>query len=870
MAGSISTVYADIKLSVQGIYQDLIRGLSPAFNKIEKDIGDAVKQGFGGASAQVSNSIADSIEKGIRNVNFGNISTGFTQSLNSINLSNFTSDIQNALGSVNANSLASDVSDTLNAKIPNAVQQSFQSVNVSSFASSVSNAVQSQVSEGAQQGLSSISASSLGSQISNAVSSQVSEGAQQGLSSANFGGASTSGIQSGTQDATQSGAVSGFKKAGPAILGAIAALGIGTAVSGSLSSALEKNVSETKVIAGLNLDASTEKRFKEAASTLWKTGLSDSRDEVNSVIGDIVSSSEEAKRLTAKELGEVGKQVQTLVSVYDFSSAEIAQSTGAMVKNGLAKDLNEANQLLTASLTQAPAQAREEMIAAISEYGRNFKSLDLSGREAFASLIYGSKEGMMGVDKVGDAIKEVTLKVGGLDKSSSEALAGMGYSSKAISETQKAFASGGDIGSKAFKKMLQDVKDINDPVKQQTAAIALFGTQMEDLGAQDFGSFADSILNADLILGDVNSISEGVQKKMTESFGVQVQGMKNQWSDLTSTMGESILTSVMPYLSQLMTFLDQNSGMIGETIGNAFSVLTEQVLPTLLPVVAELLPLISAVWQLISPLVEVILPLLREIIPIAVAFIQTVADIIVSIEPILPILVAIGVAIAAFMIVIKIIAFVQTLTAIFTVLGGVTSIAFAPITLIAAVILAIIVVVVLLIQNWDAVKAAVIGVFTAVGDFFRGMWEGIKSISAAIGDWFKSMFQPIIDMVNWVGDAWNNLFGGGKSVDINMNTGGGGGGVPAMATGGDVMGATLLVAGEKDPETIVNRGLMNENLSKQNSLMAGIMSGNSGNSGNSGTTVNRYGNVVINGADAKSGRELYDLILQEEAKQEKR
>lgn len=867
MAGSISTVYADIKLSVQGIYQDLIRGISPALNKIESEIDKSVKAGFAGASASISNEISDSIEKGIRNTNFANITTGFQQSLNGVNLSNFTSDIQNALSSVNSNSFASEVSNNLDSQISNAIQSSFQSINISSFANSISHVIQNEVSHGAQQGLNGVSASGMGSSISNAVEDQVQQGAQQGLNGANI---NAGGIQSGTQNATQSGAVSGFKKAGPAIISAITALGIGAAVAGSVSSALEKDLSQTKVIAGLNLDASAEARFKEAASTLWKTGLSDSRDEVNAVIGDIVSSSEEAKKLTGKELAEVGKQVQTLVSVYDFSSAEIAQSTGAMVKNGLAKDLKEANSLLTASLSQAPAQAREEMIAAISEYGRNFKSLDLSGREAFASLIYGSKEGMMGVDKVGDAIKEVTLKVGGLDKSASEALSSLGYNSKEINATQKAFASGGDMGSEAFKKMLRDVKAIQDPVKQQQAAIALFGTQMEDLGAQDFSSFADSILNADLILGDVNRISDGITNKMTQSFGVQVQSLKNQWSELTAVMGENILTNAMPYLTQLMTFLQDNSGLIGETLSNAFSVVTTQVLPTLLPVIAELLPLVSSLWDLISPLVATLLPALQTVIPVATGFIQVVADIIKSIEPILPILVAIGIAIGAFMVVSKIIVLVQGLTAIFTVLSGVVAIAFSPVTLIAAAIIALIALVVILVKNWDDIKEAIIGAWEAVMNFFSWVGEGIANIARSIGDFIAQMFQPIMDAINWVGDAWNKIFGGGNSVDININNGGGGavGSVPGMATGGDVMGATLLVAGEKDPETIVNRGVMNENLSRQNQLIAGIMDGKTGTG--SGTTINRYGNVIVNGADAKSGRELYELILQEEAKQERR
>lgn len=57
--------------------------------------------------------------------------------------------------------------------------------------------------------------------------------------------------------------------------------------------------------------------------------------------------------------------------------------------------------------------------------------------------------------------------------------------------------------------------------------------------------------------------------------------------------------------------------------------------------------------------------------------------------------------------------------------------------------------------------------------------------------------------------------------------------VPALATGADVMGPTIALLGEKDPETVVNRGSMNKLIENVNAEMS-----NGG--GRGATTINVY------------------------------
>lgn len=899
MAGSIAEVYAQVKLSVSGIHKDLMSALNPSLSSIKSEISDAVKAGFSGVGSDVSNELSNAIENGIQNANFGNVTTGIQQGLNGVDFSNvgndlqssiesalssvsasglssnlssitssISSDLQSAVSSINVSNLQTDLS-SITSQISQDLQSSINSINTSSLQSSL-NSTSSSLSSQIQNSLNSINTSSFAQNIQQQISQQVQQGAQQGLNGVTPPTGS-GGIQGGVQGATQNGAVSGFKKAGPAIIAGLAALGIGAMIKGSISSAIEKDMSQTKISAQLNLDANAERSFKEASTMVWQSGLSDSRDEVNETLGAIISSSEQAKKMGGKELGALGKQMQTLVTLYDLSADEMAEATAGMVNTGMADNMGEAADLLTAAMTQAPAQARDEIVSATSEFARNYESLGLDGVEMMASFVKGAKKGSMGVDKVGDGIKEVTLKVGGLDKSASEALSSMGMSGKRIKEFQKAFAVGGDTGSKAFKDMLRSVQAIQDPVKKQQTAIALFGTQMEDLGANNFDEFSKSILDADLVLGDANRISAGVQDKLGTSFAVQAQGFKNTWSDITATMGMGILTQIMPHMKTLLDFLKTNGETLGKDIGNVFGTLVKEVLPAIIPLLSEIMPIVSAIIALIVPIVETMIPIIKDAIPMIQSFMGFVLEVVKSIEPIIPALLVVAGVVAGLLVIAKIVAVVQTLIGLFATLGITINLAFWPVTLIIIAIAAVIAITVLLVKNWDAVKAAILGAWESVSEFFgkigggiADLWNGMISGFSDVGNFVMGIIGDIIrgfqEAIGWITSFGKDEF------NMNINATANGQSMPAMATGGDVMGATALIAGEKDPETIVNRGVMNKNLEHQNSLIDSIMSGE-----NNGVAVkdgDNY-NITINGANM-TPKELVDAIEQEKERRKRR
>lgn len=120
-------------------------------------------------------------------------------------------------------------------------------------------------------------------------------------------------------------------------------------------------------------------------------------------------------------------------------------------------------------------------------------------------------------------------------------------------------------------------------------------------------------------------------------------------------------------------------------------------------------------------------------------------------------------------------------TAATTAFGAVMAFLTSPITLVVAAIGALIAIVVLLVKNWDTVKAAasncwdwIKGIWAGVADwmnenvvqpvakFFTGLWDGIKDTFSGVTDWFKDVFSEAWTAVKNVFSTGGQVFEGIK------------------------------------------------------------------------------------------------------------
>ena len=109
----------------------------------------------------------------------------------------------------------------------------------------------------------------------------------------------------------------------------------------------------------------------------------------------------------AKGIARAGEQA---VHVVEVGVAEATTTAGILVKNGLVGDADAAMDLITAGMQRVPASVRGEILPVMDEYAKHFSSLGIDGETALGMIVAASADGAIGMDKMGDALKELTIR----------------------------------------------------------------------------------------------------------------------------------------------------------------------------------------------------------------------------------------------------------------------------------------------------------------------------------------------------------------------------------------------------------------------------------------------------------------------------
>lgn len=339
-----------------------------------------------------------------------------------------------------------------------------------------------------------------------------------------------------------------FAKATAAVAGLAAAAVATQQAMSAISFDFDANTAVSKVTAALNLTEGQSKIAGDVAGELYSQGFGESIGDLGTTIDAVMSSF--GKDLSSKELTTLTTQVENLARAFDVDVAEATASASVLISNGLAKDGTHAMDLLTTAMQNMPAGVRAEALPALSEYSKSFAQLGLTGEQAISLLAGAAENGVIGVDKMGDAVKEFTIRSTDMSTGTQEAYKKIGVSSK---EMTNAFLEGGPAASKAMSEVVAGLQGIKDPGEQAAAAIALFGTPLEDLGTDKIPEFLASMSGADGSLGDV----AGSAEKLGEQLGNNSPPMEMFNRILTQTVSE-VLQPLIPYLQAFADWAKEN------------------------------------------------------------------------------------------------------------------------------------------------------------------------------------------------------------------------------------------------------------------------------------------------------------------------
>ncbi|MDO4919949.1 phage tail tape measure protein [Kocuria sp.] len=354
------------------------------------------------------------------------------------------------------------------------------------------------------------------------------------------------------------GGLSGAMGKIPALIGAA---GIGAAFAQGIGGALEQAKLTDRVSAQLNLTAPQSAVAGRAAGSLYAHAYGDSMESVNDAIGAVMSSMGGMRDASQGDLEKITGYALNLSSAFDVDVNESVGAAGVLMKNGLATDATQAFDLITGAMQKVPAGFRDEIFPAITEYGKHFSNLGISGEQAMGMLVKGAENGTIGVDKMGDAVKEFTIRATDGSKTTGHAYQDIGLD---MDEMTGKLLQGGDSANEAFGQIIGGLRNMKDPSAQSQAALALFGTQLEDLGMDQIPDVLAALDPTTAGLEDLGGSADKMGQQLSDNAATKVEAFKRSMGQgFVSIMGAAIgaLSPVATAVKPLVDFLVNTAPM---------------------------------------------------------------------------------------------------------------------------------------------------------------------------------------------------------------------------------------------------------------------------------------------------------------------
>lgn len=305
-------------------------------------------------------------------------------------------------------------------------------------------------------------------------------------------------------------------------------------------------------------------RLREIAQNVYEGGYGDSIDDCISDLVLLRQNVKESADWTDEMTQSTLEQIKTITALFDTNADEVTRTVQVMQSSGLIENISEGLDIITYGF-QNGANYSGEMLDTLREYSPQFVKLGLDGNEAMQYLIQGAENGAFNLDKVGDALKELSIRVVDGSDTTRQGFEAMGMSAD---EMAQKFAAGGDSAQQAFQETLNGLASIEDPVQRNIAGVNLFGTMWEDLGETVILSLA----GVQGGLEDVEGATERAGERMNEAFSTRAIGLARQFMDSLLPIGEALLDigeDILPDVKEAAEdFADAMENMDSATAGN--------------------------------------------------------------------------------------------------------------------------------------------------------------------------------------------------------------------------------------------------------------------------------------------------------------
>lgn len=331
----------------------------------------------------------------------------------------------------------------------------------------------------------------------------------------------------------------------------VAGLAAGAGLMKGMADAIAADSLENQLAAQLDLSATDAAAAGALAGNLYRDAYGDSLEDVNNAIGAVGSTLTTVSANGGADLERLTKKALDLAGAFDVDVAEATTAAGAMMTSGLAADADQAMDTIVSAMQRVPAGVRDEILPSLTEYSKHYAALGLDASTVAGIMVNASAQGAIGVDKMGDALKELTIRSTDGSAASIAAYDAMGLNAE---ETAAKMLAGGETAQEGFGQIVAGLQNMEDPVAQAAAAVALFGTPLEDLGVDQIPNFLGQIDPMGDAFQDVAGAAEAMGEKLNTGPGVALEEFKRTALGSLQDVAAGALPVLQPVLAKLTEF----------------------------------------------------------------------------------------------------------------------------------------------------------------------------------------------------------------------------------------------------------------------------------------------------------------------------
>lgn len=566
---------------------------------------------------------------------------------------------------------------------------------------------------------------------------------------------------------------------------------VSTVMTAGLAAMGTGAIAATKYLTDLGGEWQTATNQVAAATGAAGAELENLRDVMENVyadnFGEDVADVADAVALVNRNMANLDQNGLTAategaLALRDAFEYDVEESTRAAeaIRKNFGASAEDAFSLIAAG-AQNGLDYSGELIDTINEYSSQFAKLGFDADGMFNILQAGADGTAWNLDKVGDAIKEFSIRAIDGSDTTVEAFTSLGYNAEELMAT---FAAGGEGANDAFFDVLDTLMAVDDQVERDALGVALFGTQWEDLGVEAMEAMA----NASQAAYDTGDALEQINQVKYNDLDSAIQGIGRQIEVALLPAADAMYQSLMSNMPEISAAIEEVSPVVAEIAedfadwaGGAIS----EGLPVLVDGIKDFADWAGKAYEKAKPFLNFLWEHKGTVLAIAA-----------GLRILRPAIGAVTTAMNAFKTAKTFMALLQSSGKITQITGAFQkfgSVLMGPLGVIIAIAAAI----ALLYKNWDTVKAWLVNFgntvnqiwtnfsnmvgnaitaigqkFPLLGAYLQGWWE---SIQAAV-DNVKAIFQNIIDFIsnvfsgNWSA-AWQNIvniFGNLFGMIVNL------------------------------------------------------------------------------------------------------